>query len=249
MSEGPVLVLGSTGATGRWVVKQLLERGFSVRTIVRNPGSLPDLWKRLDQQNLSVIGGNVLKLSDEEFSQQVSECQAVVSCLGHNLTFKGIFGQPRRLVTEASRRVCQTVQSLNPTHPVRFVLMNTTGNVNKDANETVSVAERIVLGLLRCLVPPHPDNEQAAEYLRTEVGQNNTVLEWVAVRPDSLINSDEVSKYDVHPSPIRSAIFNAGKTSRINVAHFMTELICNDELWNKWKGQMPVIYNEEETRS
>ena len=41
----------------------------------------------------------------------------------------------------------------------------------------------------------------------------------------------------------RSPIFNAGKTSRINVANFITELVSNEELWNKWKYRMPVIYN------
>jgi hypothetical protein len=66
-----------------------------------------------------------------------------------------------------------------------------------------------------------------------------------AVRPDTLINEDEVTEYEVHPSPTRSAIFDAGKTSRINVGHFMAELITDDELWNRWKGQMPVIYIKE----
>jgi hypothetical protein len=26
--------------------------------------------------------------------------------------------------------------------------------------------------------------------------------------------------------------------------HFMASLVSNDSLWNKWKGQMPVIYSE-----
>ena len=64
------------------------------------------------------------------------------------------------------------------------------------------------------------------------------------VRPDNLINADEVTEYEVHPSPIRSAIFKAGKTSRINVAHFMAELITDENTWAKWWGQMPVVYNK-----
>jgi hypothetical protein len=66
----------------------------------------------------------------------------------------------------------------------------------------------------------------------------------VAVRPDSLIDEREVTEYEVYASPIRSALFNAGKTSRINVSHFMADLMTDDSLWNKWKGQMPVIYNK-----
>jgi len=82
-----------------------------------------------------------------------------------------------------------------------------------------------------------------ADYLRTGIGQNHPTIEWAAVRPDGLTDEDEVTPYDVHPSPIRSAIFDAGQTSRINVAHFMAELITDDGMWAEWKGRMPVIYN------
>jgi hypothetical protein len=104
------------------------------------------------------------------------------------------------------------------------------------------MGQKLVIGLLRLLLPPHVDNESAADYLRTKVGQKNNMIEWVAVRPDGLINEDEVSQYEVYPSPTRSAIFDAGKISRINVGHFMAELITKNDVWNKWKGQMPVIY-------
>jgi hypothetical protein len=127
---------------------------------------------------------------------------------------------------------------------VKFVLMNTTGNRNRDLKEPISFAQKCVIGLLRLLLPPHVDNEAAAEYLRKQIGQNHSVIEWTAVRPDGLIDNDEVTEYQIHPSPNRSAIFNAGKTSRINVGHFMAQLIINDVIWKKWMGQMPVIYNK-----
>ena len=88
------------------------------------------------------------------------------------------------------------------------------------------------------------DNEQAADYLRTRIGQNDGTIEWAAVRPDNLIDEDQVTEYEVYASPIRSAIFDAGSTSRINVAHFMADLITDEDIWNAWKGQMPVIYNK-----
>ena len=69
-------------------------------------------------------------------------------------------------------------------------------------------------------------------------------LSGVAVRPDGLVNEDKVTEYEIYPSPTRSAIFDAGKTSRINVGHFMAKLIRENAIWNRWKGQMPVIYNK-----
>ena len=63
-----------------------------------------------------------------------------------------------------------------------------------------------------------------------------------------LINEAEVSEYIVHPSPIRSPIFDAGKTSRINVADFMVSLLKDAELWGNWKYKTPVIYNIESNK-
>ena len=177
--------------------------------------------------------------------QHVSGCDAVASCLGHNMTFKGMYGHPRKLVTDATRRLCDAIRANKAEAPVKFVLMNTTGNRNRDLSEPISFGQKCVIGLIRVMVPPHVDNEQAADYLRSRVGQNDAAIEWAAVRPDTLIDETEVTEYEVHASPIRSAIFDAGKTSRINVGHFMAELIADDLTWNKWKGQMPVIYNKE----
>jgi nucleoside-diphosphate-sugar epimerase len=174
-----VLIAGANGATGIQVVKQLLARGHHVRALVRSPEKLPKQTR--DQENLTIIQASVLELSDEELAKQLSGCGAVVSCLGHNLTFKGIFGQPRRLVTEATRRMCKAIQTNNPIIPTKFVLMNTSGNRNTDLSEQVSFAQRVILFLLRNLVPPHADNEEAAKFLRTQIGQQNKLIEWVAV--------------------------------------------------------------------
>lgn len=237
-----ILVAGASGATGSKLVEQLLIEQQKVRVIVRSPEKLPESWK--NNPNIKIISASILELSNQEMNEHVKGCEAVVSCLGHNLTWKGIYGQPRKLVTDATYRLCNAIKANNSKQPIKFILMNTTGNRNRDLNEPISFAQKLVIGLLRLILPPHVDNEKAADYLRTKIGPNNKFIEWVAVRPDSLINNEEVSQYEIHPSPIRSAIFDSGKTSRINVGNFMMRLIVNSNLWNKWKGQMPVIYNK-----
>ena len=238
-----VLVAGASGATGRLVVEQLLNRGVNVRAIVRSPEKFYEFQE--DHPRLSLIGASILDLSDSEMAQHVDGCDAVVSCLGHNLSLKGIYGQPRRLVTDATSRLCDAIRSNKSEKTCRFVLMNTTSNSNRDLKESISFGEKFVIGLIRLLLPPQVDNEKAADYLRTQIGQQEKAIEWVAVRPDGLIDEESVGEYEVHASPVRSAIFNAGKTSRINVGHFMAELITDDQSWKRWKGQMPVIYNVE----
>jgi putative NADH-flavin reductase len=236
-----VLVVGASGATGLLLVRQLLARGFQVKVIVRSLQAYPYFLK--DHKNLTATQASLLELSDAELIDQVKGCDAVLSCLGHNLSFKGLFGHPRKLVTEATRRLCEAIQAHRPKTPVKYVLMNTAGNSNRNLEETLPFLHKVIVKLLRVLLPPHRDNENAADYLRTVIGQNNKAIEWVAVRPDSLINQDEVTNYELYPSPTRSAILDPGQTSRINVAHVMAELIADEKMWDTWKGQMPVIYN------
>lgn len=236
-----VLIAGATGATGQFVAKELLDRGHTVKMVVRSPGRLPEAVGT--HPNAVVITGNILDFSDTEVAELVRGCDAVASCLGHNLTIKGVFGQPRRLVTDTTRRLCKAIAGSQPQRPVRFVLMNTVGNSNRDLTERRTLAEKCVMGLVRAFIPPQPDNEQAAEHLRVDIGKNNPAITWVVVRPDSLIDDTVVSDYEVYPSPIRSGIFNPGKTSRINVGNFMASLITDDQLWELWRGQMPVLYN------
>lgn len=241
-----ILIVGASGATGRLLAEQLLDGGHSVKVIVRSADRLPEAVRNHD--NLSVIEASVLDLSDAELAEHVKGCDAVASCLGHNMSFKGLYGHPRRLVTDAARRLCDAIKANKQEKATKFVLMNTTGNRNRDLHEPISCAQHCVIGLLRLLLPPHADNEQAADYLRTKIGQKNGLIEWAAVRPDGLIDEEKVTAYDIHPSPTRSAIFDAGQTSRINVGHFMAELITNDGIWQTWVGQMPVIYNKEDNR-
>lgn len=235
------LVVGASGATGKLLVDQLLKSGQRVKVIVRPTSNIPNSWS--SDHNVTMIKKAIAQISVDEMVKHLSDCQAVASCLGHNLTWKGIYGKPRKLVTDTVRLLCDAILKNTPARPVKFVLMNTAGNSNRDLSEPVSLGEKIVIALLRLLLPPHPDNEKAADYLRVNIGQKNPYIEWVAVRPDSLINKEKVTEYSLHVSPTRSAVFNPGKTSRVNVAHFMAALITDDNTWNKWKGQMPVIYN------
>lgn len=237
-----ILIVGASGATGRLLTEELLNRGEFVKVMVRSPVKLPASIR--NHNNLSVVHASILDLSDAELAQHVKGCDAVASCLGHNIDLKGIFGHPRKLVTDAANRLCDAIKINVPGTKIKYVLMNSAGNSNRDLDEPISFAQKVVIGLLRLLTPPHVDNEQAADYLRIKIGSKDKLIEWAAVRPDSLIDEDEVSLYDVYPSPIRSSIFDPGKTSRINVGHFMADLITEDDIWQKWKGQMPVQYNK-----
>jgi nucleoside-diphosphate-sugar epimerase len=236
-----VLVLGATGATGSLVVKQLVDRNINMKIVVRKIESVSE--DILNNKSVETIIGSISEFESSRFKDLISDCDAVISCLGHNISLAGIYGKPRMLVTDCIKNVCEAAESKKG--KLKLILMSTTANRNKTVNELYAPADRIVLSLLTYILPPHKDNIEAAKYLSYTIADKNKNLEWTVVRPDSLINKEEVSRYEISASPRQSPIFSPGKTSRINVSHFMTELLLNEEHWDEWKYKMPVIYNAE----
>lgn len=235
-----VLLLGATGATGKLVLKQLIKKEIATKIVVRDLLKIePEI---INNSLIECIEGNISEFTLDNYIKLLNDCNSVISCLGHNITLKGIFGEPRMLVSNCIKNICLAAERINQ-HKIKIVLMNTVACRNSKLNESYTFADRMLLSVLYHILPPQKDNETAAAYLLNVSEKENKIIEWVTVRPDTLINEKDETKYKLVPSPLRSSVFNSGKTSRINVSHFMVELISNEELWEQWKFTMPVIYN------
>lgn len=236
-----VLIVGGTGRTGRRVLKQLLDRGIPVRAIVRSSGKLPS--EVVGNPNLTVIEANLLSLDDFELQRHLRGCGAVISCLGHVISLKGVFGPPRDLVTRATTRLCRAIEAMRPTEPVQFILMSSV-SVNRPGRLDTRRGsfERAFLAVLCCLVPPAKDNQRATDFLSRTLGADNPFVQWTVVRPDSLREGD-ITQYTQHEGLV-SSLFKADSTNMANVAHFMCELVCEPGPWEDWKGRLPVIVDD-----
>lgn len=239
-TQQTVLLVGGTGRTGQRVLEQLLSRGIGVRVIVRSPKKLPAATA--ENPNLAVVEGDLLSLGDEEVQRHVHGCDAVISCLGHVASFKGVLGPPHDLVTRATTRLCRGIEALQPAKPVKFILMSSVSVNHPGGLDTRrGMFERGFVWMLRCLIPPAKDNQQAANFLYDSIGTSNPFAQWVAVRPDTLLEGD-VSAYALHEGLV-SSLFAPDNTNMANVAHFMCELATNREAWDDWRGKLPVIIN------
>jgi hypothetical protein len=166
----------------------------------------------------------------------------VISCLGHVLSIKGVLGPPHDLVTKATTRLCRAIEALKPETPVKFILMtsvsvNAAGSIDKRRG----AFEKGLLWGLRGVLPPARDNQEAARFLQEGIGPSHPFVQWVAVRPDTLLEG-EVSAYTLHEGLV-SSLFAPAQTSMANIAHFMCELVTSPTAWAIWKGKMPVIIN------
>jgi nucleoside-diphosphate-sugar epimerase len=235
-----VLVLGGTGRTGGRVVTQLLERGVHVRAVVRSAARLPE--GVAGHAGLSVTEADLLSLSEKGLRDLVQSCDAVVCCLGHNINLKGVFGPPRDLVEQATTRVCRAIEALQPDKPVRYILMSSVSVNQPDGRDTRRGGlEKAGLAVLRGLVPPARDNQRAADFLCAEIGTADPFVEWVAVRPDTLVEG-AVTEYSLHEGLV-SSLARPDNTNMANVAHFMCELVQDPQVWDDWRCALPVIVN------
>jgi nucleoside-diphosphate-sugar epimerase len=235
-----VLVVGGTGRTGRRVLQQLLGRGLGVRAIVRSRSRLPP--EVAGNSLLTVIEASLLSLSDDEMRRQLVGCDAVLSCLGHVLSVEGLFGSPRDLVTRATTRLCRAIEALRPEAPVKLVLMSSVSVHRPRGLDTRRGSfERAFLRMLCAVLPPAGDNQRAADFLLEKIGPENAFVQWVVVRPDSLLEG-ELSEYTVHEGLVNS-LLAPGSTNMANVAHFMCELVTNPKAWAEWRSGLPVIVN------
>ncbi|KAL7531033.1 hypothetical protein ACHAWF_003603, partial [Thalassiosira exigua] len=243
--------------TGKHVVLQLLQQKQHVHAIARSKQKLLDSLDEIAPNSssefadyLEVTEAAVLDLSADDMKKATKGCGTVVSCLGHNLTVRGMYGKPRRLVTDATKRLCEAIdanhseisgESKTKDGKTKFILMSDVCVSNPaGGDDKRSLGERILLFLMHHFLPPHRDNEIAADYIFTLV--ENPHFEWVAVRPTLLIDGSS-SKYELFDKPKDPLLVGDGVSTRANVAKFMVDMILTDNLWNSWKFKFPVIHD------
>jgi len=235
-----VLLVGGTGRTGRRVLEQLVSRGVGVRAIVRSTQGLPA--GIAEKPGVALFEGSLLSLSDLDLQGHLRGCDAVISCLGHVLSLRGVLGPPHDLVTRATTRLCRALEALRPARPAKLILMSSVSVHRPGRLDTRRGAfEKALVWMLRGLLPPARDNQQAADFLQERIGPANPFVQWAVVRPDTLLEGD-VSEYTVHEGLV-SSIFAPGRTNMANVAHFMCELLTSPKTWAAWRGKAPVVVN------
>ena len=235
------LVLGGTGRTGRQVIDGLLRRDKKVVAIVRSPEKLEEFKSN---SNIKIVQANLLDMDQPSLVAIAKECDSVVSCLGHVMSPKIFFFSPL-LCRPAAEKVVKSFEEVSPQKPARLIWMNTTGCEHPDGNDVKrGIFERGIIRTLAATLIPFQDNIKTLRYFHS-LGTSNASVEWCVVRPDDLIETNEITEYRVQDNTERG-IFNAFKTNISNVANFMAELATNQELFERHRGKFPVVYNSEQ---
>ena len=283
-----VLLFGATGGCGSQVLTRLLRRGVLVTAVVRSAERLSDDVKSHD--NLTVVvfpnghlfagttrkddgkdDGNALNDSfTRRLDRYVRECECVVSCLGHNLTLKGMFGRPRQLCVETVRQVCDAVarqkggrkdiasseeeqkkedENANTNtnnEPLRLIVVSTEGVSRFDgADPKRGALERALLKALYVLLPPMKDNVEVVRFLHElkETNETSTPSHRVVefcAVRPSDMRDGEESPHEAH-AELQNGLFDAGNTTRANVGAFIADLVTKPETWARWRNAFPHL--------
>jgi putative NADH-flavin reductase len=199
-----LVVFGSTGGTGRELVRQALALGHDVTAFARRPEAIT-----IAHERLRAVRGDVL--SRDSLEGAIAGQEAVLSALGTRTLFKQITlfsrsaelmvtamkrGGPRRLIVESSLGVGDSRGQLGPI-----------GNL----------AVKLFLARI------YADKE------RQEAIIAGTDLDWTILRPAMLTNGLLTGKYRTWSgSPPESA---ATRISRADVAHLMLSVLNRPETY------------------
>lgn len=197
-----VLIIGATGGTGRQLVAQALERGFTVTALVRNPSTL-----RVDHGRLTVVKGDVLDATSLEAAMHGQE--AVLSALGHRRFF-----YPTRILSEGTSNILKAMEA----HQVRRLVCETSLGIGDSAGR---------MGLYyTCFIIPLILPFYFWDKTRQERIIAGSSAHWVIVRPGALTNGTKHGRLR-HGSGVGSFLRTV-RVSRADVAEFMLDQLASN---------------------
>lgn len=169
-----IIVFGASGGTGKEIVKQALEAGYSVTAFVRNPAKID-----LTHPNLGIFQGDAQNAGEVE--KAISGHEAVISALGPTRpAVPGMMATAAKNIVDAMKK-----------HKISR-LVSTTGAGVRDPQDQPKLIDHLMKGLLSLL---------AGEVLRDSSANVSIIqgsdLDWTIVRFPRLIDGQKTGKYRV----------------------------------------------------
>lgn len=197
-----VLIVGATGGTGRQLVTQALERGYTVTALVRDPSRLS-----LQHPQLTVVRGDVLDEASVDAAMRGQE--AVLSALGHRRYFA-----PTRILSDGTRNILRAME----THGVARIVCETSLGIGDSAGR---MGVYYTFFLIPLILPFYFWDKTRQERV---IAQSK--VEWVITRPGVLTNADKRGRAR-HGRGIGSFLWTV-RIARADVAEFMLNQLVSD---------------------
>ena len=213
-----ILLLGGTGRTGKYIVDEVLQRGYELNCLVRDAQKINTARERL-----KVLQGSPEKLSDLE--KAIKNCEAIINVLNISRNSDFPWAKLRTSPTFLSD-VMKNVIELAEAHQVKRIIACSAWG----AGET----KKDIPAWFRWLIDKSNIGLTYRDHERQEKLLMSSHLLWTIIRPAGLTNSKKyqeiIESYNNKPKP-RMTI------NRISLAKYVVDAITNESLIRK----TPVI--------
>jgi putative NADH-flavin reductase len=206
-----ILIIGSTGGTGKQLVKKSLERGHFVTAFARNSSRVA-----ITHTNLKVFEGNVLDI--ESLKKAIIGQDAVLCALGHKRWF-----YPTKILSKGTNNIIEVMQE----NKVKRFICETSLGLGESIGKMGLYYSFFVIPFI---LPFYFWDKRKQESII-----KSSSLDWTIVRPGALNNKKAKGKYH-QGSKVGSYIYTV-RISREDVADFMLNQIEN----NKYVHSSPGV--------
>ena len=206
-----IALFGASGQTGQQFLIQALEKGYSVKALVRNLNSIPQ-----KSPQLGLIQGDVLNLIDVE--KTVEGCDVVISLFGH------VKNSPEWLQSDGTNNIIKAMKK----YKISKIVSLSGGGLPYPEKDEPKFMDKVIRTIMSIAVPKVlNDAIKHGELLR------NSGLKWSIVRGPRLTNDPKVGKYRVGWVGVNAST----KVGRADLADFIVTQVEDDS----FAYQMPFV--------
>ena len=201
-----IAVIGGTGKSGKYLVKQLIKQGFQLKILLRNPDNF-----QIKNALVEVVKGDVINYSS--VSTLIEGCQAVISTLG-----LGIPASEPTIFSQATTNVIQVMNELNVHRYIVTTGLNVDSPLDKKSSKTLFATD-----WMRKNYPISTTNKQSEFDILS-----NSNVDWTLVRLPLIEQTDESGEIIVSLEDCPG-----DKVSATDLANFLIEQLSTDKFVRK----------------
>lgn len=169
-----VAVLGGGGRTGKYLVKQLLKNGFSVKLLLRNPDNFT-----IQNSKIEIIKGDAL--SEESVSLLLGDCQAVINTIGQRM------GEPM-VASRATKNVLNAMDAYGIQRYLLLAGLNIDTPFDKKSLKTIMATDWMKTNF--------PEIQKDRQFTYDLLSSSK--IDWTQVRVPLIVFSDESNEISVN---------------------------------------------------
>ncbi|WP_369013230.1 NAD(P)-dependent oxidoreductase [Flavobacterium anhuiense] len=169
-----VAVLGGGGRTGKYLVKQLLKNGFSVKLLLRNPDNFT-----IQNSKIEIIKGDAL--SEESVSLLLGDCQAVINTIGQRM------GEPM-VASQATKNVLNAMDAYGIQRYLLLAGLNIDTPFDKKSPKTIMATDWMKTNF--------PEIQKDRQFTYDLLSSSK--IDWTQVRVPLIVFSDESNEISVN---------------------------------------------------